>query len=80
MMRGFILQNQFPGLRKNYLVIAAIFSASYGVFIELMQGYILKNRSFDPYDITANLIGVVFGIIIWMIFFQKRLNKKIKLS
>jgi len=80
LMRGFALQNQVTFLRKYYLVITATFSTLYGIFIEVMQGFILKNRSFDPYDITANIIGVVAGIIVWMIFFQKRVNKKIKLS
>jgi VanZ family protein len=77
LMRGFVLQKQFPALRKNYLLITAIFSTTYGIFIEVMQGYILKNRSFDQYDIAANIVGVVLGIVFWMIFFQKKIKSRI---
>jgi VanZ family protein len=80
LMRGCALQSQIKSLRKYYLVISAIFSTLYGIFIELMQGFILKNRSFDPYDISANIVGVVVGIIVWMIFFQKRVKQKLEIN
>jgi len=73
-MRGFVLQKSFLSLRKNYLVITAIFSSVYGTFIEINQGFILKNRSFDQYDIVANIVGVVIGILLWILFLQKRVK------
>jgi len=74
LMRGFVLQKSFLSLRKNYLVITAIFSSVYGTFIEINQGFILKNRSFDQYDIVANIVGVVIGILLWILFLQKRVK------
>ena len=76
LMRGFSLQTQFKFLQRNYLWFTAILSILYGIFIEINQGFILRNRTFDLYDIAANIVGVILGIIFWMIFPLKRIIKR----
>lgn len=77
LLRGFLLQNQFPSLRKNHFLLATFISADYGVLMEVLQGYVFRNRSFDQFDIMANLIGVVLAMCIWLMFFAKKLKQKI---
>lgn len=47
-------------------VRVAAYVLIYGVAIEFVQYYI-PYRTFNPVDIFANLCGVVFGVLIWII-------------
>ncbi len=78
LLRGFALQQRFTLLRKYYLLIAVILSASYGALMELMQEEVFRNRSFDVYDMMANVAGVLLATIIWMVFFRKKIEQKQK--
>jgi VanZ family protein len=46
---------------------------AYGIFIEIYQKYMPINRSFDWWDILADSVGVVVGVIT-VIVFQKYVN------
>jgi VanZ family protein len=49
---------------QKQLFIAAIICIIQGILIEFIQGSsFIQNRSFDVYDIVANCVGVIFGII-----------------
>lgn len=77
LLRGFLLQNNFMLLRKHSIFIAIIFSTSYGFLIELMQGHFFRNRSFDLYDLVANVVGVIAATIVWGLFFWKKIKRKV---
>ena len=42
-------------------LVALIFSASYGIFMEVMQQTLGAGRHFDNFDIIANIIGALIG-------------------
>lgn len=51
------------------LFTASFICITQGILIEFMQGSsLIQNRSFDVYDIVANILGVVISII----FFTKK--------
>lgn len=50
------------------LVIAVIL---YGIFIELIQHFLISNRQFDVLDIVANIAGCLIG----MLLFNKFINQ-----
>lgn len=50
--------------KKNIL----IFSISFGVFMEICQLYLFNGRSFELYDILANIIGSYIGVILFKNF------------
>lgn len=77
-LRGFLLQSNFPFLRKYYLLIGFAFSAGYGYLMEVMQGFVFRNRSYDLYDASANAAGVVLGTFIFILVFQKKIKQKLK--
>lgn len=54
-------------VEKKYVLI---FSFSFGVLMEIFQLYLFNGRSFELYDILANIIGSIIGFIL----FQKFIN------
>ena len=56
---------------KSILLRASTLCIAQGILIELVQGSsIIKNRSFDIYDIVANVLGVLIALII--VFFKTK--------
>lgn len=47
--------------KKNIL----FFSISFGVLMEICQLYLFNGRSFELYDIVANVIGSIIGVILF---------------
>ncbi|MCB0508889.1 MAG: VanZ family protein [Bacteroidetes bacterium] len=57
-LRGFLQQN------KKAFFIAAGLCIAQGIFIEIIQGSsLIQHRSFDFYDIAANIFGVFLAIL-----------------
>jgi glycopeptide antibiotics resistance protein len=77
LLRGFLLQQTFPFLRKYHVGVAFIKSITYGILMEFMQESVFRNRSFDVYDMMANICGVVICTLLWMIFIRKNLKTKV---
>ena len=48
-------------VEKKYVLI---FSFSFGVLMEIFQLYLFNGRSFELYDILANIIGSIIGVIL----------------
>lgn len=48
---------------KHFLLIG-ILGASYGFLIEIYQHYMPLNRSFDLWDILADAVGVILGLLL----------------
>lgn len=59
---------------KNAIPKAIIFSISYGIIIEVLQKALNTNRTFDLWDILANVVGVLLGCIIIMSINKLKLN------
>ena len=62
---GFIKQYRFNIFRSKAITIAFSISIPYGIFLEMIQGLWLDDRYFDVYDVIANAIGCILGIIIF---------------
>ncbi|MBC7885698.1 MAG: VanZ family protein [Saprospiraceae bacterium] len=45
-----------------------IFSVSFGILMEICQFYLSNGRSFELYDILANIIGSLGGVILFKLF------------
>lgn len=59
---------------KKVLLITGLFSFSFGVIIELLQGWLTISRQGDVKDVIANTIGILFAVVlIWSI--KKRVLK-----
>jgi len=52
------------GLLKSPFLISFIYCTLYGVLIEVIQHFLIKDRMGEVYDIYANLVGIFIGIII----------------
>ena len=50
------------------IIIIAIF---YGILVEFVQKTWIPNRSFDLYDVLADGIGSIVGLVLWL-----RVNRK----
>jgi len=49
---------------RTYFIII-LTAVLYGFIIELVQHYLILNRSFDLGDLAADTLGALFGIFIW---------------
>ncbi len=56
--------------REKLKIIVLIFSVSFGILMEICQFYLFNGRSFEYYDILANIIGSLIGVIL----FKKCIN------
>jgi hypothetical protein len=50
-------------LQYTYMIVGAIV---YGLIVELVQHYLIPNRSFDPGDLIADSVGAFIGLFIWV--------------
>ncbi len=71
---GQLKQHVFSYKRKRASTLAFIITVAYGGTIELIQGYLLSNRTMDILDMVANIIGAIIG---WFFFiaFKKKYKK-----
>ena len=51
------------------VIISAIF---YGLLVEYVQKTWIPNRSFDLYDVIADAIGSLMGLIVWFRVYRKK--------
>ncbi len=59
-------------------MFATFLSVDYGILMEVLQGFVFRNRSFDWFDIIANVAGVVLATVIWTTFLGKKVKARIK--
>jgi VanZ family protein len=52
-------------LFPRHAITLVALSLSYGILVEFVQEYWVPNRSFDVYDMAADLAGSILGILIW---------------
>ena len=54
-----------------FAVGAAVFSSSFGWFLEWFQGAYCEDRMSDVMDGIANTVGALFGLVVFLYFQQK---------
>jgi len=60
-MHGLSAQNQFKKVQEKAVLITVVSAIIYGVLIEVLQEVMHLGRSFDIWDIAADVVGVVFA-------------------
>jgi glycopeptide antibiotics resistance protein len=54
--------------RKEWFVF--LYCALFGLGIEIIQGTLIEGRYFELWDLIANIIGIIVGIIVSNFFFK----------
>lgn len=67
---GLWKQNQFYILRGKAAIIAFWSALAFGLTVEIIQGNFVESRSFESYDLLADVIGTAAGLKIseWQFF------------
>ena len=66
----FLWRFYFPALaRYNWLMLCIAFV--YGFSVEVIQHYLIANRSFDLGDVAADMSGAAAGILVWQWYIKK---------
>ena len=66
-------QTRIAWAQKNAMVIALLFSVVYGSVIEVVQSFMVQDRTGELYDVLANGIGAFLGILFFRIIYGKEL-------
>jgi VanZ family protein len=53
------------GLAAKYNYLLLLGALCYGFAVELVQHYLIANRSFDVNDVFADMAGATVGVLIW---------------
>ena len=61
----FLWRSAFQLPWRGYNLMLLLLAAGYGIGVEYVQEAWVPNRSFDVYDILADITGSVAGLMIW---------------
>jgi len=67
----FLWRSSFNWDYNNYNWILLFSALLYGLSVEFIQKYWIPNRSFDLYDVAADMAGSVIGLLIWLRVYKK---------
>ena len=59
---------------KKVLSIVSIFLILYGIIVEVLQTELTKNRVGEIEDVVANVVGIIFGAIVFRYIINWKLN------
>lgn len=59
---------------KNYILLSFLIGGLFGIIIEVLQVTLTSYRSFDFFDIIANLLGLCLGLILVSILKNSIIN------
>jgi VanZ family protein len=59
---GWLWQSSFQSLRIGTFIKVLIVCAVYGLLIEIMQGLLTTDRSFEMLDELADIVGALLGL------------------
>jgi len=62
-----IYQYRREAVNDLVLILLATLSFSYSVLMEILQMSVTTYRSFEGYDIIANLAGVILGLLLFLL-------------
>ncbi len=66
-------QTKIAWAQKNAMVIALLFSIVYGSVIEVVQFFMVQDRTGELYDVLANGVGAFLGILFFRFIYGKEL-------
>lgn len=67
----FLWKSSFNSNLDNYNLILLLLALLYGLSVEFIQKYFVPNRSFDLYDVLADMAGSIVGLIVWLRAYKK---------
>ena len=68
---GWMMQDHYMTLHHRTLIKVFILLSAYGYLIEIMQGTLTADRSYDIYDALANACGALVGAWAAQFFWQR---------
>lgn len=54
-----------------YNIVLLFFAFAYGLLVEFIQKNWVPNRSFDLFDVLADMTGGIIGLIVWFRVYKK---------
>lgn len=67
----FLWRSAFDPNFNNYNWLLILSAIIYGLLVEVIQRQWVANRSFDLYDVLADSIGSVIGLVVWSRVYKK---------
>lgn len=61
----FLWRSAFDRKENYYTLYLFLLTLLYGLFIEIVQGQWVSNRSFDVYDLLSDGAGSLLGLWVW---------------
>ena len=68
----FLWRGAFNWEVNNYNTVLLFFAFAYGLMIEFIQKNWVPNRSFDLFDVLADMTGGIIGLIVWLRVYRKK--------
>lgn len=75
MLWSFFLHSKLKQVRKSSRVVLMVSIIAFGIIIEYLQLFLTNYRSFDWWDVLANSVGVILGMLLFS-FFVKRIYQQ----
>jgi hypothetical protein len=67
----FLWRSSFNLDFNHYNWMLLFIALLYGLTVEFIQKYWVSNRSFDLYDVMADMTGSVIGLVVWLRVYKK---------
>src|SRR5437868_246664 len=67
----FLWRSAFTWTFTKYNLVLIFSALLYGLLVEFIQRQWVPNRSFDLYDVLADTIGSIIGLIVWLSSIKK---------
>lgn len=67
----FLWRSSFNIDLNHYNFTLLLCALMYGLSVEFIQKYWVINRSFDLFDVAADMAGAVIGLVVWLRVYKK---------
>lgn len=67
----FLWRGAFDWEVSYYNIVLLFFAFAYGLLVEFIQKNWVPNRSFDLFDVLADMTGGIIGLITWLRVYKK---------
>jgi VanZ family protein len=68
---GLKKQYAYKILKYNAIKVSMAWAVLLGIGSEILQGYVFIERSADLYDVLANMVGAVLGLVVFYLIYGK---------
>lgn len=69
---GLYVSSQQNGIRISNVVRLVIISVLYGIVIEILQETLTTTRHADIFDVLANFIGALLGLLVFLLIKRRK--------